>query len=112
MEIIKTFPADLGARKAYKMMKSPGVKKMISAVDSVLEVAAWVKFTDIDSKTGEMRDILTVETVDGEMFGTGSPIFQREFEDITQFFGDDVGAIKVVSGKSKAGREFITCTVE
>lgn len=112
MEIIKKYPADLDSRTAYKMMKSPDVKKMSDAEGSILEVNAWINYTDIDSKTGEVKEILVVETEDKEMFGTVSPTFQREFKDIVDFFGDAVGAIKVISGKSKSGRTFITCTVE
>lgn len=112
MELTKAFPAELDPRTIYKMMKSPDVKKMSDADGSVLEVAAWIVYTDVDSRTGEVREILTIQTTDGEMFGTVSGVFQREFKDITEFIGDDVGAIKVISGKSKAGRSFITCSVE
>lgn len=112
MELIKAFPAELDQRTIYKMMKSPDVKKMSDAEGSILEVAAWIAYNDTDSRTGEIREILTILTTDGEMFGTVSGVFQREFKDITKFFGDDVGSIKVISGKSKAGRNFITCSVE
>ena len=112
MELIKAFPEELDQRTIYKMMKSPDVKKMSDAEGSILEVAAWVAYNDVDSRTGEIREILTIQTTDGEMFGTVSAVFQREFKDIIKFFGDDVGAIKVISGKSKAGRNFITCSVE
>ncbi len=112
MELIKAYPEDLDQRTIYKMMKSPDVKKMSDAEGSLLEVTAWIAYNDIDSRTGEVREILTILTADGEMFGTVSGVFQREFKDITKFFGDDVGTIKVISGKSKAGRNFITCSVE
>ncbi len=112
MNVVAKFPADMDTRTQYKLMKSPVVKKMSEAVDSILEVKAWLAYTDTDSKTGEEREILTIQTVDGELFGTVSATFRREFADIVKFFGDDVGAIKVIGGKSKAGRNFITCTVE
>lgn len=112
MELIKAFPAELDQRTIYKMMKSPEVKKMSNADGSILDVAAWITYDDADSRTGEIRKILTIQTVDGEIFGTVSGVFQREFEDLVKFFGDDVGAIKVFSGKSKAGRAFITCSIE
>ena len=111
MEVVKKFPQDMDARTQYKLMKAPNVKKMSDAVDSSLEVKAWIAYTDTDSKTGEQREILTLLTNDGEMFGTVSATFRREFADIVAFFGEDVGAIMVVGGKSKAGRDFITCTV-
>lgn len=112
MELIKAFPAELDKRTVYKMMKSPEVKKMSDADGSVLEVAAWIVYSDTDSRTGETREILTIQTTDGEMFATVSGVFQREFKDITNHFGDDVGMIRVLSGKSKAGRAFLTCTIE
>lgn len=112
MEVIKKFPETLDNRALYKLLKSPEVKKMSDADGSVLEVAAWIVYKDNDSRTGEQREILTISTVDGEMFSTVSATFMREFADIVKFFGDDVGAIRVISGKSKAGRTFITCTVE
>ena len=112
MELVKAFPAELDQRTIYKMMKSPDVKKMSDADGSILDVAAWIAYTDADNRTGEIREILTIQTKDGEMFGTVSAVFQREFKDITKFFGDDVGMIKVTSGKSKSGRNFITCSVE
>ena len=111
MDVVKKFPETMDARTQYKLMKSPLVKKMSDAVDSVIEVKAWIAYTDIDSKTGEQREILTLETTDGEMFGTVSATFRREFADIVSFFGEDVGVIQIVGGKSKAGRDFITCTV-
>ena len=112
MEVIKKFPETMDARTAYKMMGSPEVKKMIDAEDAILEVKSWVKYTDVDSKTGEIKEILTIETADGEMFGTVSDTFKREFDAIVAFLGDDVGTIRVIGGNSKNDRKFITCTVE
>ena len=112
MEVIKKFPENIDGRTLYKMMKSPEVKKMSDAVDSILEVKNWVLYNDPDSKTGEEKEILSIETIDGEIFGTISGTFKTEFADITKFFGDNVGAIKIIGGKSKSGRNYITCTVE
>lgn len=112
MELIKKFPETMSDRAVYKLMKSPDVKKMSEAVDSILDVAAWINYEDMDEKTGELKSVLVVATKDGEMFGTISATFMREFADITKFFGDDVGEIKVVGGESRAGRRYITCTVE
>lgn len=106
MEVIKKFPETMNARTQFKMMKSPEVKKMIDAEDSILEVKSWIIFKDTD------YNVLTIETTDGEMFGTISETFMKAFDEITAFFGDDVGAIKVITGDSKAGRKYVTCTVE
>ena len=106
MEIIKKYPETMDNRTAFKLMKSPEVKKMIAAENSILEVAEWLMFTDTN------YTVLTVKTDDGEMFGTISETFIKAFDEIVSFFGNDVGAIKVIKGTSKNGREYITCTVE
>lgn len=112
MEVIKMFPEDLDRREQYKLMKSPYVNRMQDAEGSCLEVAAWINYTDVDLKTGEGREILTIKTVDGEMFGTISPTFQNEFKQIVEYFGSDVGMIRVITGQSKSGRNFVTCAIE
>lgn len=111
MEVIKKYPENMDGKNQYKLMKSPEVKKMSDAEDSILEVKSWIVYTDADQKTGEVREVLAIETIDGEMFGTISDTFKREFGDMVGFFGDDIGSIKVISGQSKAGRKYITCTV-
>ena len=112
MKVVAKFPADMDARTEYKLMKSPVVKRMSDAIDSIIEVGAWLAYTDTDSRTGEDREVLLIAAKDGEMFATVSAVFRREFKDIVEHFGDDVGAIKVIGGTSKAGRNFITCTIE
>ena len=110
MNVVSKFPEDMDARTTYKLLKAPA-KKMSEAVDSVLEVKAWLAYEDADANTGEIREVLTVETIDGERFATVSSIFRREFFDIVEYFGKDVGAITVIGGTSRTGRNFITCSV-
>lgn len=111
-EVVKKFPEDMDPRTEYKLIKALS-KKMSDAADSVIEVKAWVLYNDVDYNTGEGRDVLTIETVDGEIFSTISSVFMREFKDIAKHFGDDVGAIKVIEGVSRrTGRKYLTCTVE
>ena len=103
MDVIKQFPETLDKKTAYRMMKSPEVKKMVDAAGSILEVKSWLIFTDTN------YSVMTIETVDGEMFGTISESFMKAFEEITTFFGEDVGAIKVIAKQSKAGRTYLIC---
>ena len=57
MEVIKKYPENMDGRSQYKLMKSPEVKKMSDAEDSILEVDAWILYSDIDQKTGEERRV-------------------------------------------------------
>lgn len=104
-EIIKVFPEDMSSRTQYKMIEGTSSHKMSDAVDSVLDVKAWMLHVDDDT------EVLTIETTDGEVFATISQVFIRQFKGIVEFFGSDVGEIKVDSGKSRAGRTYLTCSV-
>lgn len=111
MEFIKKYPENMDAKTQYKLIRSPEIKKMSDCVDSILEVVAFVRYTDTD-RTGEEKDVLSLMTDDMELIATTSPSFIREFDAITEIFGDDFGTLKVVGGRSKNGRNFITCTIE
>jgi hypothetical protein len=110
MEIVKNSKG-MDRKKAYQLTHAMSTRKMQDAVDSILKIDAWVLYTDVDSKTGEAKDVLAIES-DGEIFGTISKTFLREFTDIVDAFGDDPElSIRVVAGTSKAGRQFITCEI-
>ena len=111
MEVLRKFPEDMDARTAYKLMKSPEVKNMSEAVGSVLQVASWIQYNSPDKATGEVKEVIAIETVDGELFATISNIFREQFLDMVEWFGADLGSIKVIGRSSKAGRKYITCGV-
>lgn len=109
MEIIRSYPVELDPRTRYKLTKSPDVKRMKDAKDSVLPVKNWIHY--IDDSSGEEKEVLAISTTDDEIFATISPVFMKEFFNIIEVFGDDPGEIKVFGGKTRAGREFIACTI-
>ena len=108
MKIINQYPNDLTKRDAYRLTKAQSVKKMSEASGSVLNPTAWVLYEDIDNKSGELKTVLVIED-NGEMFGTISGTFIREFCDAAETFENEVGPIKVIEGVTRAGRKFITC---
>ena len=111
MEVIKKFPEDMDPKTAYKLMKSPEVKKMSEAEGSILEIDSWIYYNSPDRETGEIKEVIAVATPDGELFATISNTFKEEFMDMINYFGSDLGAIKVIAGTSKAGRKYITCSI-
>ncbi len=111
MEVIKKFPEDMDPKTAYKLMKSPEVKKMSEAEGSILEIDSWIHYNSPDRETGEIKEVIAIATPDGELFATISNTFREEFTDMVNYFGSDLGAIKVISGTSKAGRKYITCSI-
>ena len=111
MEVIKKFPEDMDPKTAYRLMKSPEVKKMSEAEGSILEIDSWIHYNSPDRETGEIKEVIAIATPDGELFATISNTFREEFTDMVNYFGPDLGAIKVIAGTSKAGRKYITCSI-
>lgn len=111
MEVIKKFPEDMDPKTAYKLMKSPEVKKMSEAEGSILEIDSWIHYNSPDRETGEIKEVVAIATPDGELFATISNTFREEFTDMVNYFGPDLGDIKVIAGTSKAGRKYITCSI-
>ena len=111
MEVIKKFPEDMDPKTAYKLMKSPEVKKMAEAEGSILEIDSWIHYNSPDRETGEIKEVVAIATPDGELFATISNTFREKFTDMVNYFGPDLGAIKVIAGTSKAGRKYITCSI-
>lgn len=73
---------------------------------------------EIDEETGEVREekvLLAIEDMDGRVYVTNSGTAREAFTNIVDFLSDDgitTGYdIKVVTGKSKNDREFVTVTL-
>jgi hypothetical protein len=110
MAIIRT-SKELSAVERYFLTMAPSVQKMKDAISQRIEVAAWCIYTDVNSK-GEEQTILSIATPENEVFATNSPTFIEDFVKMQDMFaacGEPVNAVQVISGTSKAGREFITC---
>lgn len=110
MKIIKT-SKELTAQDKYFLTMAPSVQKMKDQVSQRIEVAKWCVYEDKNSKD-EDQTILSIATPENEIFATNSKTFMDDFSRMVDIFaedGIDVTAIKVISGKSNAGREFITC---
>lgn len=108
--ILNKFPANMGKRDAYRLTKAQDVNKMQTLTGATIAPERWVLFEDPDPKTGEIKTVLVIES-NGEKFGTISKTFIDAFIDAAEEFGEDLGEITVVGGKSKAGRDFITCEI-
>ena len=109
MEIIKIFPENASKKQMYDLTCNPNNQKMSLCEGQRLEIAAWCRYVDADAKTGEARELFSIQTPEGEVYATNSPTVWREFERMVDMFGPDgVTAIEVTSGTSKNGRKFFT----
>lgn len=72
----------------------------------------------IDEENGEVSDeklLLAIEDIEGKVYVTNSATVREAFTNIVDFLADDGVTtgfeIKVVTGKSKNDREFVTVTL-
>lgn len=111
MEIIRK-SKDFTTLELYNLTKSPEIQKMRDEVGASITVTDYVVYSDINSK-GEEQQILSVyDEMTKNTMATNSPTFIREFlaiVDMAESANEKLNTIEVIEGKSKAGREFITC---
>ena len=101
---------ELSNQEVYLLTMSPKADSVKNHVGERIDVSAWALFEDVDKKSGEVHSVLSVLTPDNEVFSTISPTFQSDFLDMAELFHNDF-AFEVISGKSNAGREFVTCAL-
>ena len=116
MEIMKT-NKELNKIELYNMTGSPEIKTAKSLDDgTLLTIDAAVNFTDTN-KDGNVVEILTIRTTDGDVYAVQSSTFRRSFDFINDVITEGNGwtpnpfTIKKISGISKGGRDFIDCVL-
>ena len=101
---------ELTNQELYLLIMSPKADSVKNHVGERIDVSAWIMFEDVDRKTGEVHKVLSVLTPENEVVCTISPTFQTDFMDMAELFHNEF-SFEIISGKSKAGREFITCAL-
>lgn len=99
---------ELTTQEIYLLTMSPKADSVKNHVGERIDVSAWALYEDTDKKTGDVYTVLAVLTPENEVFFTISPSFQGAFIDMAELFHNDF-SVEVISGKSKAGREYLTC---
>ena len=111
MEIIKKTDG-LTSADLYALTKGNDVRKMADAKGEVLDILSYVIYKDDKGDGSDPVTVLSIKTVDGVMYATNSKTFIREFLDMLSCFeevGEKVDCIEILTGTSKAGREYISC---
>ena len=101
---------ELTPQEIYLLTMSPKAESVKNHSGERIEVSAWAEFEDVDKKTGEIHTVLSVLTPENEVYSSISPTFQTDFKIMAELFHNDF-AFEVMTGKTKAGREFVTCSL-
>lgn len=104
MAIIKISDNNMDKITKYNLIKGNGADGLKNAAGSIVEIAAYV-VNELDDENLK----LSLVTIDGEMFVTTSQTCIRDFLDICEAFDDALPPVEFFIGKSKKGRDFLSC---
>lgn len=97
----------------YLMTISPAIVSMKNVSDGTkIQVKKYMLFQDVKENTGEVVEILSILTLDNQVYSAQSGTLKRSFLDIVDIMGDKPFTIIKTSGKTKAGRDFINCILD
>lgn len=111
MKIIRSKNEKISVKEKYLMSMNPEIRRMRDAEGTIIPVLNWMLYVDTDS-IGNEQTLLSILSTDNVAYATNSKTFMQAFDDLCDIFadnGEEITAIKVIGGQSKAGRHFITC---
>ena len=120
MKLLRLYPDNLDATTDYNLTTNPNCKKMRDAVGQTLTVKALALLEDVSVTAGEVvtfarGEVVTfarVMTDDGDCYGTRSASFLKALTGAWDFADRrecPIMALKVMTGHSKNGRDYLTC---
>lgn len=113
MNIIDQSRENFTMKELYDLTRTPAAVKLSDHVDETIEFDSWAIYEDADQE-GEIRQLLSIHTPEGETYTTNSASFIREFRsivDMARNMEEDFTRVSVMGGTSKAGRKFITAVL-
>lgn len=101
---------NLTLKELYDLTRSPEAEGMKDHIGETLKLDAYM----VREETNDEGEVITIASVKSgdKIYSTNSATFVREFSSIlvmAKSVNAKVNHIKVTSGQSKKGREYITC---
>lgn len=111
-EMIVASSCDFEAREAYRLTHLKETEQVKDLPDNAMySVVNWLVYLS-ENKDGETNEVLLIVAADDDgvshFLTTVSSTFKKSFLEIADAFGCDF-IWKKISGKSKAGREYVDC---
>ena len=112
MVTIKERSREFTKVEEYLMTVAPSIISMKDVEDgTVIPFDGSITFMDIKDD-GEESEILSIITPDKKVYSLQSQTFKRSLNDIISIMGEQKFSIVKISGKTKAGRDFINCILD
>jgi len=100
-------------KEIYDLTRNPETQKMSQHAGEIIDIKDWLIYEDTNNDGKEVQ-LLSIVTPEGEIFGTNSQTFMREFMaivDMCHQCGTEISTVKISNGTSKSGRTFITAVL-
>ena len=110
MNILYLSNPDMSARDIFKMTQG-GADKLSNHVGEVIDIVDAIVYEDVNTRNEDVT-ILVIRTEDGDIMASSSGTVRRKFGAMCASFNDTfpIERVRVISGTSKAGREY--CDIE
>ena len=113
MITIKETSREFTPVEKYLMTVSPDITSMKDVADGEkIKVDGYLTFDDVKEKTGEVTEVLSIITPEKKVFSCQSATFKRSIGDINGVMETTPFTVIKISGKTKAGRDFINCVLD
>lgn len=110
MKIIKANEI-LTMKDKYDLTRNPETERMSNHKDEILSIDQFMIREEENQKDGEVVTIVSIKSGEN-IYATNSSVFVREFTALVEMAeeaNETIHHIKIVGGKSKNNRDFISC---
>lgn len=109
---IKEMSREFTKVEMYLMTTAPDITSLKDIADGEsIPIDGYLIFDDIKDD-GQKQEILSIITPDKKVYSGQSVTFRESLEDIDSLMAGDKFSIIKISGKTKAGRDYINCTLD
>lgn len=109
---IKEMSREFTKVEKYLMTTAPDIESLKDIDDGEsIPVDGYLIFDDIKDN-GETQEILSIITPEKKVYSGQSATFRQSLKDIENVMEGEKFSIIKISGKTKAGRDYINCTLD
>lgn len=109
---IKEMSREFTKVEKYLMTIAPDIEPLKNIADGEsIPVDGYLIFNDIKDD-GSIQEIVSIITPDKKVYSGQSATFKQSFKDIENVMEGDKFSIVKISGKTKAGRDYINCILD
>lgn len=109
---IKEMSREFTKIEKYLMIAAPDIKSLKNITDGEsIPVDGYLIYNNIKDN-GDAQDIVSIITPDKKVYSGQSATFRQSLKDIESVMDGEKFSIIKISGKTKAGRDYINCILD